>query len=558
MSMARRRTTTEPEQTREEMESEEKIKEEKTARRETASTTPSSWWEERRNIEQPRPEDQEKSFREEQERYEQERKTEKYYRPIQETERAIPAYQERHYREEEEEFEPERRMGVESEEREEVSRTEARRDVPTPISSWWETRRTIVERPSPEDQEKRYRDEQEKYEQERQKESYYNKPIQELLKEGKSIEEIISMREQEMPAKEMRREGEEKRDISQAVSGSYAAVSRMLEDSFTNLQKPWIDSTVELFNKAAELSRNATPENYKAFYDEWMKTYQNTFGKFYPGMTRQLDKETLEKLKESAEESKTLFQSWISMLDENSRKTQELLQGTPDAGKYRELYNMWTRTYGKIFQDFMEMPTKGSTRAVFETYGGMPNIYFRNFAQMAKLWNDSYMNQFRPWVDSMLSFSDKMAELSRSEAKPEAYREFYNLWIDTYRNTYGRLFNIESVRSASKEMADSFVKIMEVNLNIYNSWISALEKISQKTKDISKQAARPEAYKEPYNAWVNMYERAFDNFFTYVPVMSPIKPMMEPVKNAARAYTDMFTSMSGMWMRPAFGSSSTA
>jgi hypothetical protein len=127
-----------------------------------------------------------------------------------------------------------------------------------------------------------------------------------------------------------------------------------------------------------------------------------------------------------------------------------------------------------------------------------------------------------------------------------------------YRNTYGRLFNIQSVRSASKEMADSFVKVMEVNLNIYNSWVSALEKISQKTTDISKQAARPEAYKEPYNAWVNMYERAFDDFFTYVPVMSPVKPMMEPVKNAARAYTDMFTSMSGMWMRPAFGSASTA
>ena len=519
--MARRRTTTEPGQTREGMESEEMIKGKQTAMRETVSTTPSSWWEDRKNIERPSPEDQEKSFREE-------------------------------------EYEPEKQMGVESEERKEVSMTGARRDIPTSASSWWEARRTIIEQPSPEDQEPRYREEQERLEQERQRESPSNKPIQELLKEGKRVEEIISVKEQERPAKEMRGEGEEKRDISQAMSGSYAAVSRMLEDSFTNLQKPWIDSTVELYNKAAELSRNATPEKYKAFYDEWMRTYQNIFGKLYPGMTRQLDKETLERLKESAEESKNLFQSWISMLDENSRKTQELLQGTPDAGKYRELYNMWTRTYGKIFQDFMEMPTKGSTRAIFETYGGMPNIYFRNFAQIAKLWNDSYMNLFRPWVDSMLSFSDKMAELSKGEAKPEAYKEFYNLWIETYRNTYGRLFNIESIKSASKEMADSFMKIMEVNLNIYNSWMSALEKMSQKTKEISKHAARPEAYKEPYNAWVNMYERAFDDFFTYVPVMSPVKPMMEPIKNAARAYTDMFTNMSSMWMRPAFGSTSTA
>lgn len=550
--MARRRTTTEPEQTREEMESEEKIREKQTARRETVSTTPSSWWEERKTIERPRPEDQEKSFGEEQEKYEQERQSAHYYRPIQETERGIPAYQEESFREEE------KQMGAESEERKEVSRTGARRDVPTPASSWWETRRTIVERPSPEDQERRYREEQERYEQERLRESPYNKPIQELLKEGKNLEEIISMKEQERPAKEMRREAEEKIDISQVMSGSYAAVSKMLEDSFTNLQKPLIESTVELYSKAAELSRNATPDNYKAFYDEWIRTYQNTFGKLYPGMTRQLDKELFEKLKESAEESKNLFQSWIDLLDENSRKTQELLQGTPDPRKYRELYNTWTRTYGKIFQDFIEMPTKGSTGEVFETYGGMPNIYFRNFAQIAKLWNDSYQSLFRPWVDSMLLFSEKMAELSRGEARPEAYKEFYNLWIDTYRNTYGRLFDIQSVRSASKEMTDNFAKIMEVNLNTYNSWVSALEKITQKTTDISKQAARPEAYKEPYNAWVSMYERAFDDFFTYVPVMSPVKPMMEPVKNAARVYTDMFTSMSSMWMRPAFGFTSTA
>lgn len=500
----------------------------------------------RRRIERPRLEDQEKHYREEQERLEQEEGGEYITEGPQEPERF-----------EEEKYESEEQMGVESEEGKEVFKTEARRDIPTSTSSWWEERRTIIERPSPEDQERRYREEQERYEQERQTESLYNKPIQELLKEGKNIEEIISITEQERRAKEVKKEGEEKRDISQVMSGSYAAVSRIVEDSSTNLQKPWIESTIELYSKAAELSINATHENYKSFYDEWIRTYQNTFGKLYPGMTQQFDKETLEKLKESAEESKNLFQSWIDLLDENSRKTQELLQSTPDPGKYRELYNTWTRTYEKIFQDFIEMPTKGSTAVIFETYGGMPNIYFRNFAQIAKLWNDSYQHLFRPWVDSMPSFSEKMAELSRGEARPEAYKEFYDLWVDTYRNTYDRLFNIESVRSASKEITDSFTKIMEVNLNTYNSWVSALEKISQKTTDISKQA-RPEVHKEPYNAWVSMYERAFDDFFTYVPVMSPIKPVMEPVKKAARAYTDMFTSISDMWMRPVSGSTSTA
>ncbi|NJD53307.1 MAG: hypothetical protein FIB07_10620 [Candidatus Methanoperedens sp.] len=505
----------------------------------------------RRRVERPRLEDQEKHYREEQERLEQEEEGGEYIaEEPQEPEIS-----------EEEIYESGEQMGVESEEGKEVFKTEARRDISPPASSWWEDRRTITERPNPDDQERHYREEQERYEQERQTESLYNKPIQELLKEGKDIEEIISTAQQERKAKEVKKEAKkedkEKRDISQVMSGSYAAISRIIEDSSTNLQKPWIESTAELYSKAAELSRNATPENYKSFYDEWTRMYQNTFGKLYPGMTQQLDKETLEKMKESAEESKNLFQSWIDLLDENSRKTQELLQGTPDPGKYRELYNTWTRTYEKIFQDFIEMPTKGSTAVIFENYGGIPSIYFRNFAQITKLWNDSYQHLFRPWVDLMPSFSEKISGLPGGEAKPEAYKEFYDLWIDTYKNTYGRLFNIESVRSVSKEITDSFTKIMEANLNTYNSWVSALEKISQKNTDISEQA-RPEVNKELSNAWVSMYERAFDDFFKYVPVMSPIKPMMEPVKKTARAYTDMFSSVSDMWIKPISGSTSTA
>gem|GEM_PF-5787200 len=41
----------------------------------------------------------------------------------------------------------------------------------------------------------------------------------------------------------------------------------------------------------------------------------------------------------TAEESRKLFQPWAAMLEENSRKTRELLQGTPDPEKYREFYD---------------------------------------------------------------------------------------------------------------------------------------------------------------------------------------------------------------------------
>ncbi len=59
--------------------------------------------------------------------------------------------------------------------------------------------------------------------------------------------------------------------------------------------KTWTESTGEMLDKTSLLSKEATPQKYREFYDEWIKTYQNTFGKLYPIPTLKSDKETLEK-----------------------------------------------------------------------------------------------------------------------------------------------------------------------------------------------------------------------------------------------------------------------
>ena len=51
-----------------------------------------------------------------------------------------------------------------------------------------------------------------------------------------------------------------------------------------------------------------------------------------------------------------------------------------------------------------------------------------------------------------------------------------------------------------------------------------------------------------------MYGKAFDNFFENTPTFSPFKEIMEPVKNAAKIYTDTFNSMSRIWAKPDFSS----
>ncbi len=165
---------------------------------------------------------------------------------------------------------------------------------------------------------------------------------------------------------EKRDRNEENKDIFKTWADSYTAVSKMWEDSYLKLYKPWIESTGEMLEKTSLLSKESAPEKYKEFYDEW------------------------EKLLASTEESNKLYRSWIAELEENSRKTKEILQGEPYPAKYKECYDMWIKSYEKIFDEFLTLPAMESTKEIFEKYTGVPDIYFGSFVQISKLWRNSY------------------------------------------------------------------------------------------------------------------------------------------------------------------------
>ncbi|HEY9204968.1 MAG TPA: hypothetical protein VIO58_03515, partial [Candidatus Methanoperedens sp.] len=180
----------------------------------------------------------------------------------------------------------------------------------------------------------------------------------------------------------------------------------------------------------------------------------------------------------SAEESNKLYRSWIAELEENSRATRGIMQGEQPV-KYKECYDMWMKSYEKIFS------------------GG--------FLQMSMLWMD-------------------------------ANKEIYGKYASSMEPT-GEIF-------------EHFVKSSDIFLSMYKSWIAALEKMSEKAKEMSKQSSDPEGYKEFYNLWVMTYEKAFDGFFDDMPTIGgPMKEIMEPVKAMAKMYADTFTRMSKMWVK---------
>jgi hypothetical protein len=147
----------------------------------------------------------------------------------------------------------------------------------------------------------------------------------------------------------------------------------------------------------------------------------------------------------------------------------------------------------------------------------------------------------------MIKLSGKMAQISRGDADPETYKEFYTLWLDTYNEIYGKY--VKSMEPTG-EMFEHFVESSDIYLGMYKSWIDALEKMSEKAKEMSKQTSDPERFKEFYNLWIKMYEKAFDSFFEDMPTIGgPMKEVMEPVKIMAKMYADTFIKMSKMLVR---------
>lgn len=349
---------------------------------------------------------------------------------------------------------------------------------------------------------------------------------------------------------------DERKDIFRMWTESYGAMSKVWQESYADLCNPLIESAGRLFDKASELSTQATPEKYREFYEELVRTQQNTLGKLYPIPKAVTDKETLEKLVTSAQESTNLLKSWSAELEENSKKTQEMLLSGAGPEEYKNFYNMWVKSYEKVFDEFLDMMTSQNTKEVFEAYMGMPNIYLTNLVEAARMWRESYKNLYTPWVESTFKLSEKFFELSKGNASPEKYREFYDQWMETYRETFAKMFNAE-ITKPSKEMVENMLRGMNTSVDMYKSWSAAVEKMAEKMKDLLTNAAKPEAYRELYGLWVDTYEKAFDDFFEFMPMVEPLKNLLGPLKKAARVQADTYANATKIWIDSMFGQKRT-
>ena len=80
------------------------------------------------------------------------------------------------------------------------------------------------------------------------------------------------------------------------------------------------------------------------------------------------------------------------------------------------------------------------------------------------------------------------------------------------------------------------------NLKLYNPWF-ATEALIEKAFELSN--AAPETYMEFQTVWMDTYQEAFGRLFE----TPTLRPFREPLKNAAKIYTDAFISTSNIWIK---------
>lgn len=311
---------------------------------------------------------------------------------------------------------------------------------------------------------------------------------------------------------------------------NYTAISKLLDDSYLKLYKPWLESTGELFEKAIDTANSNSPDRYREFYDVWTSSSNGKIYRFEQIPTAEIKKWISEMLLASAEKSNDIYSSLIYELEENSRKTKEILKGDADPAKYKEIYDLWIKSHSRIFDELLTLPFRDNIKESLEKYTGISDIYSDTFVKISKLWNDSYTKLYGTWADATLQLSKKSEEIYKGKVNPEAYKEFYDLWTNVHEKTYGKLFSIQSVQKLIEDKEDLkspkdklntvfelFVKSTQVYTKLYKSWITILEKLSQKSKELAKQYSRRDVYKETFNLWIKLYQKAFDSFFDNTP-----------------------------------------
>jgi len=97
-----------------------------------------------------------------------------------------------------------------------------------------------------------------------------------------------------------------------------------------------------------------------------------------------------------------------------------------------EFVDLWLKTYEATYGRLIEMPAMGPMREKYEKV----TKSISTAADLYSAWLESYLNFQNVFMEAMRRMHEKVAIQMKGEITPEAYKDFYEIWIETYSETF--------------------------------------------------------------------------------------------------------------------------
>lgn len=278
--------------------------------------------------------------------------------------------------------------------------------------------------------------------------------------------------------------------------------------------KTWSDGMKKMYGVSEETTKVFT-DNFKRIYgerDEIFKSWTDSFGKMY-----------------GSEEWAKAFGNGVFNLDEQKAIFKRLLGSTE---VYNSLFEFWNRVMKEAPYDSPEKVVK-FCKDYRETYMNSVGSLLKASAmgeyapavdQYMELYK-SYISFFDklsiPWTDGVEDFQDVYKRMM--SGNPDAMKEYFNMLNETYKNSFGQVFNMSSF-GLYKENVETQMQGIDSYLqfvNIYNELIALVYKVFSESMEVlvdkySKlisEDKQPKTFKEFYDLWLDINENNLVNLF---------------------------------------------
>ncbi len=126
-----------------------------------------------------------------------------------------------------------------------------------------------------------------------------------------------------------------------------------------------------------------------------------------------------------------------------------------------EFFDLWLKTYEATYGRLIEMPAVGPMREKYEKL-------MKNFSASVNLntaWMESLADFQSVFLEAMCRMREKMVVME-GELSPEAYRDFYKLWIETYSETFKEFLKSGHFSSDMGALMSHSIEFQKINREV--------------------------------------------------------------------------------------------